>query len=93
MPEIITRAQASEAGLTRYYTGRPCHCGHLAERYASNNQCVECMRLYYLHQRKGKESANRPNRPDPWPWPESEIWSCRLAVEFSHLLHSVRMVA
>jgi hypothetical protein len=24
------------------------------------------MRLYYLQQRKGKERANRPNRPDAW---------------------------
>lgn len=28
----------------RYNTGKPCQNGHLAERYSSNGECVECAR-------------------------------------------------
>jgi hypothetical protein len=28
----------------RYFTGKPCRHGHVAERYASNNVCVVCAR-------------------------------------------------
>jgi hypothetical protein len=33
MPEIISRAEAKARGLTRYFTGKPCKYGHIAERY------------------------------------------------------------
>ena len=29
-------------GAARYFTGRPCRRGHVAERYASTRTCVEC---------------------------------------------------
>lgn len=38
----ITRAEAKAAGLVRYFTGKPCPHGHVAERFASYGQCVEC---------------------------------------------------
>ena len=42
---IITRQQAVENGLSRYYTGKPCKRGHYAERHLGG-QCVECKREY-----------------------------------------------
>src|SRR5688572_294654 len=30
----------------RYFTGAPCPKGHIAERFASNRQCIECHREY-----------------------------------------------
>lgn len=39
------RAQAQAAGLTRYFTGKPCPQGHVTERMASSGACVECNRL------------------------------------------------
>jgi hypothetical protein len=40
--KIITRAQAKVRGLTRYFSGRPCCHGHVAERYVCNYRCIEC---------------------------------------------------
>src|SRR5210317_2149737 len=39
--EVITRKQALEQGLTRYFTGKPCKSGHLCERLV-NGGCAEC---------------------------------------------------
>lgn len=42
---IITRAEAKAAGLKRYFTGKPCKYGHIAERATVNGLCYECSRL------------------------------------------------
>jgi hypothetical protein len=45
----------------RYFTGKPCKNGHIAERYSGNRECVEC----------GKARVMRPeNRPTP----EYTLW-------------------
>ena len=41
--QIITRKEAKENGLKRYFTGEPCRRGHLAER-AISGSCLECTR-------------------------------------------------
>jgi hypothetical protein len=41
-PPKISRADALAAGLKRFYTGRVCHAGHRAERYANSGVCCEC---------------------------------------------------
>lgn len=38
----VSRREARLAGLSRYFTGRPCKRGHLAERRLSTGHCVEC---------------------------------------------------
>jgi hypothetical protein len=38
---IVTRAAAIAAGLTRYFTGRPCKHGHISER-RTDRSCVQC---------------------------------------------------
>ena len=43
--EIISREEARERGLKRFFTGEPCKYGHVAERYVSTGACVECARL------------------------------------------------
>jgi hypothetical protein len=42
---ILTRKDAKRLGLKRYFTGRPCRRGHIAERYVSTKTCVECSAL------------------------------------------------
>jgi hypothetical protein len=44
MSEIISRAEAKAAGMTRYFTGKPCPKGHVAERIVSSRACLECDR-------------------------------------------------
>lgn len=41
-----TRAEAKALGVTRYFTGKPCLRGHVAERYALDGHCHECRRQY-----------------------------------------------
>ncbi len=62
-PQIITRKIAREQGLIRYFTGKPCKHGHVAERMVSNKQCVECGRE--LHRKRyvaNPEKARERNR-------------------------------
>jgi hypothetical protein len=42
MFEIITRGEALARGLTRYFTGKPCKYGHIAERFVRCRQIVTC---------------------------------------------------
>lgn len=39
---IVSRKQAIERGLTRYYNGRMCKNGHRSERLVSNHGCLVC---------------------------------------------------
>lgn len=41
---IVTRAEAKAAGLTRFFTGKPCERGHLSERYTNAPNCIECLK-------------------------------------------------
>lgn len=38
----LSREEAAQRGLSRFWTGRTCKQGHIAERYVSNRQCVQC---------------------------------------------------
>jgi hypothetical protein len=40
--KLTSRAQAKEQNLTRYFTGKPCRHGHVAERLVVNGTCYEC---------------------------------------------------
>jgi len=40
--KIIKRSKALQVGLLKYYTGKPCPKGHIAERYVKNRVCTEC---------------------------------------------------
>jgi 5-methylcytosine-specific restriction endonuclease McrA len=53
--EIITRAEAIERGLKRYFTGEPCKYGHVAERLTSRSYCCVCNNL----QSKKHQSDNK----------------------------------
>lgn len=43
-PAVIGRQDAINAGLSRYFTGKPCKRGHIAERGANHKHCVACLR-------------------------------------------------
>lgn len=42
MSIIISRKQALATGLKRYFTGKPCKHGHIAERISSSGSCADC---------------------------------------------------
>ena len=45
MMEIITRQEAMEQGLVRFFTGKPCKYGHVSERKTKNFRCLECHKV------------------------------------------------
>lgn len=44
IPSIISRAEAKALGLNRYFTGKECIHGHIAERFVSDSRCIRCRR-------------------------------------------------
>lgn len=44
---IIPRKEAKRLGLKRYFTGKPCKHGHIAERKVCDWMCMECNRIKY----------------------------------------------
>jgi hypothetical protein len=50
--ELITRADARERGLKRYFTGEPCKHGHLTERFCVNGYCCECTKVRFYESRR-----------------------------------------
>lgn len=59
--ELITREQARERGLTRFYTGTPCINGHDSERRVSSGTCIRCIKLATRAWLKKEEQKNRPD--------------------------------
>lgn len=51
------RSDAAKIGSLFYYTGKPCKNGHVAPRYTSTGQCVNCQEVHY-HRKS-------PHRPRP----------------------------
>jgi hypothetical protein len=56
------KAQATVAGLTKFFTGTPCKRGHVSERYTSTGACSECLGVRQADQgltRAFKEQEDR----------------------------------
>lgn len=43
--KIISRAEAKQSNLKRYFTGKPCKHGHVAERQCNNGECMNCITI------------------------------------------------
>lgn len=57
---LVTRAEAKAAGFKRYFTGRPCPKGHVAERWVASWICDACQRLDSV----ARYTANKHSRRD-----------------------------
>jgi 5-methylcytosine-specific restriction endonuclease McrA len=55
-PEIISRKQAREQGLKRYFNGIPCKAGHLTDRITLSGVCCQCYRDHFAKRRKQHRS-------------------------------------
>jgi hypothetical protein len=40
--ELISREEAKNQGLYRYFNDKPCRKGHISQKYVSNMSCVVC---------------------------------------------------
>lgn len=56
-----TRAEALALGVTRYFTGRPCLRGHVAERLAPTRHCLECKRNSHRKRDARKRNSRKRN--------------------------------
>lgn len=61
--QIVSRKNALDLGLKRYFTGKPCPHGHVCERYVSGWVCCECALLGSKKwQKENPEKAKRINK-------------------------------
>jgi hypothetical protein len=52
VPHNQARELARKEGKDRYFTGKPCKRGHIAERYTSNTICTQCGKeIYHVQDR------------------------------------------
>lgn len=61
----VGRSEAIKLGLTRYFTGKPCKRGHIAERLTSCGRCIVCheaQRAEWRQTPQGKEARARWDR-------------------------------
>lgn len=58
-----TRGDAVVFGKIRYFTGKPCRRAHVAERYASTGNCVQC-----LSEQNKNESAAKRDAKEKLAW-------------------------
>jgi len=66
---VITRADALAAGLTRFFTGKPCKHGHLSERTSVNGGCIACNAITAIalyHDETPEQRAERNERTKAW---------------------------
>jgi hypothetical protein len=61
--QIITRQEAKEKGLSRYFTGKPCKHGHMSERTVCNSGCVECKNVWKKENPDWVINWRQKNRP------------------------------
>jgi len=74
MNRIISRKEAIQRGLPRYFSGRRCPKGHIAERRTRSYDCVQCRR-----ERK-RAAPTQTARKIIRPLDEAiEAWSPRMA--------------
>ncbi|AUR92528.1 hypothetical protein NVP1173O_52 [Vibrio phage 1.173.O._10N.261.55.A11] len=57
--EIISKKEAKEKGLKRYFTGKSCEYGHIAERQLSSGDCLECKAEYRKKNKDKKAERQR----------------------------------
>lgn len=64
--EVVTRAEAKERGLTRYFIGDPCKLGHISARSVRDTKCVECTLSRQNEKRAQIRAEKFPGGRDPW---------------------------
>lgn len=53
----ISRSQAQHEGRKKFFTGKPCAHGHVAQRYVSTGACVVCLKSSVNEWRKEATTA------------------------------------
>jgi hypothetical protein len=61
LPACSAYQQAIRLGQPKYFTGRRCAKGHLAERYTKSRMCCQCA-YEYARSPEGRESQREARR-------------------------------
>ena len=59
---IITRKEAFNRRLDRFFTGAPCKNGHVAERIVKTYKCIQCKREWEIKWRKENPKKDKAIR-------------------------------
>lgn len=62
--QLIDRTDAQRLGMKRYFTGRPCKHGHIAERQTSTGHCFKCRPRWHRDFRNRDLAAARKKERD-----------------------------
>jgi len=63
--KLITRKEAMQQGLKRYFTGKPCDkAGHISERHTQKANCIACMAVAFQENNKDAEFRNKRKQYD-----------------------------
>ena len=62
MPKIITKQEAIDKGLKKYFTGKPCLRGHLSYRWVSTRRCYECNKVGVQLNRKANPERTKTQK-------------------------------
>ena len=57
--EVLGYSQAKEKGFPRYFTGKPCKYGHIAERRVADRGCVACSSEKMAKHREQNPNSSR----------------------------------
>lgn len=74
--KVVLRREAKAAGLTRYFTGKPCPRGHVVERMTSSGRCHQCTHEDKMLARREDPSKHKDymarwhaaNKDQQWRW-------------------------
>lgn len=66
---VVTREQAKAAGLSRFFTGKPCKRGHLSQRTTANGGCFACNSADALALYHAEAPEKRALR-----WERAKVW-------------------
>jgi hypothetical protein len=61
-PRLSERMLAMQEGRNRYFTGKPCAHGHVADRFVRKYGCVECKRNKRKKLSLGRKEQRRKNQ-------------------------------
>ena len=70
--KVISRKEALDKGLTRYFTGKPCSKGHLSERVTSTFECLTCKNENQRRRRSTPEGKAKQREEAKKRWANTE---------------------
>ena len=59
---VISRREAKQQGLPRYFTGNPCKHGHISERQTSKGECIRCKQIWQSNNSDTRKAWHEANR-------------------------------